>query len=203
MNVRIRYDTSFVAGVHWQDQIYMTNYGVDVQLLTNTIDPAEQNIAMYRMKSMISDCFTSSVFINQSQQKQIKQYLAAGIAVTTLPEDPLDQIVGIMLYCKLNAVMEGRLLITNLDLSSEMGDSIVYSHSDDEVMGPLGEMGWWHSPDPIHNDLAKYYNKRPSDERIVEMQKAKNWKDYGFHWNAQEETPVESSVVYADFPRKP
>ena len=75
MNVRIRYDTTFVAGVHWQDQLYMTNYSVDVHMLTNTIDPAEQNIAMYRMKSMISDCFTSSVFINQSQQKQIKQYL--------------------------------------------------------------------------------------------------------------------------------
>lgn len=201
MNVRLRHETTFTAGVHWNDKLYMTNYNLDISLLTNCMDAEEQNIAMERVKAMLREQFTNSVFINQNNQKQIKQYLAAGVEVSPLPEDPLDQIVGIMLFCKLTAVMEGRMVITNLELSSELGDMIYYLHSVDENIGPFADPGWWNSPDPIHNDLGKYI-KRTTDERIVEMQKPQTWKEYGFHWSNQEETPVESTVVYADFPKK-
>jgi hypothetical protein len=34
-----------------------------------------------------------------------------GINVTTLPEEPVDQIIGMMLYYKLNAIMEGRMIV--------------------------------------------------------------------------------------------
>ena len=201
MNIKIRHETTFTAGVHWMDKLYMTNYTVNIHLITNCLEPEEQNIAMDRLKVMVREQFTSSVFINQNNQKQIKKYLAAGVEVTPMPEDPLDQIVGIMLFCKLSAVMEGRLLIANLELNSELGDMIFYSHTIDEPVGPFADAGWWNSADPVHNDLGKYI-KRTTDERIVEMQKPQSWKDYGFHWSNEVETPVESTVLYADFPRK-
>lgn len=200
MNVKIKFETMFTAGVHWLDKLYMTNYTVKIKMLINSADIQEQNIAMHRLKCMLQEQFSNSVFVNQTNQKQIKQYLAAGVSVSPLPEEPLDQIIGIMLFCKLNAVMEERLFITSLDLSSEIGDLIVYTHSEGEAIGPFASEGWWHSEEPIHNEISKYA-KRINDERIVEMQKKQTWKDYGFHWD-YEETPIESTVVYADFPRK-
>jgi hypothetical protein len=154
-----------------------------------------------RLKAMVSEEFTNSVFINQTNQKQIKQYLNAGVKCTTLPEEPLDQIIGIMLFCKLNAVMEQRLIVLDLELSSELGDMVLHCHGVDENIGPFADTGWWHDSEPVHNDLGKYY-KRMSDERIVEMHKPRTWKDFGFHWDPLEETPLDSTVVYLDFPRK-
>ena len=200
MNIRLRYDTSFTAGVHWLDKLYMTNYNVNLKLLTNCIDSDAQNLAMYRVKSMITEHFTNSVFINQNEQKQIKQYLSAGIKVTTIPEEPVDQVIGIMLFCKLNAVMEGRILVSELELTSELGDMIFYVHSEGETVGPFAEDGWWNNPEPVHNDITRYI-KRVNDERIVEMQKQLTWKDYGFQWEPDDDSS-ESTVVYVDFPRK-
>lgn len=199
MNVRLKYDTSFTAGVHWMDKLYMTNYDVNIRLVTNTVDSEAQNIAMMRLKSMVNDQFSNCVFINQNNQKQIKQYLSAGIEVVTIPEDPVDQVIGIMLFCKLNAVMEGRMLVSDLEVTSELGDMIYYVHSMEENTGPFADDGWWSNPEPVHNDISRYI-KRVNDERIVEMQKHQTWKDFGFQWDAEE--PVnESTVVYVEFPK--
>jgi hypothetical protein len=177
----------------------MTNYTVKLKMLIMSSDVDEQNIALNRCKEMLLSCFTNGIFINQANTKQIKLYTAAGCKLTTLPEEPLDQVVGIMLFCKLSAVMEGRIQILDLDVSSDIGDLIVYSHGINETVGPFADEGWWNDPEPTHNNLNSIVKKSAAD-RVVTMQKTQTWKDFGLAWDDDEQE--QSQVVYIEFQKK-
>ena len=198
MNIRLKYDTSFLAAVHFNQQFLIAEYTVTINMLTNTADPYEQNIAFNRLRYMIEEVFYNTIFVHQDDVKQCKLYSNAGCKISNLPEEPLDQIIGIMLYSKLSAIMEDRIFITNLDLSSDIGDSVVYSHSIDETRGPFADAGWWNDPAPTYCD-KKFYGKRKED-RIVELKNNNNWHSLNLLFEPEPAgDSTESTVVYADF----
>ena len=198
MNIRLKYETSFLAAVHFNQQFLIGSYSVTLSMLTNTVDPYEQNIAFNRLRYMIEEVFYNTIFINQEDTKQCKLYINAGCKISNLPEDPLDQIIGIMLYSKLSAVMEDKMFITNLDLSSDLGDSVVYSHSIDEARGPFVQPGWWNDAAPTYCD-KKFYAKRKED-RIVELKNNNSWHGLDLLFESDPASDsTESTVLYADF----
>ena len=144
MNVRLQYDLEFLAGIYFDDCLQINSYDVSMNLLTKTKDSASTNIAMERLKAFVHGVLESTVFINQTNMERAEFLQLAGCNVTTLPEEPVDQIVGMMLYYKLNAVMEDRMVITNLDIASRLGDGVWYQHDEEDSAGPFASDGWWH-----------------------------------------------------------
>ena len=128
MNVRLQYDIEFLAGIYYDDRLQLNKYDVSMNLLTKTKDSLSTNIAMERLKAFMFDELASTVFINQDNMERAEFLQMLGINVTTLPEEPVDQIVGMMLYYKLNAIMEDRMTVTNLDIASALGDHVWYQH---------------------------------------------------------------------------
>jgi hypothetical protein len=49
-----------------------------------------------------------------------------GSSVTTMPGDPVDQLIGLMLYYKLNAIMEDRIIVDETEISSMLGENMIY-----------------------------------------------------------------------------
>jgi hypothetical protein len=137
MNVRLRYSTVFTAGIFYDDQMRMNNYQVKLHITTNSEEGEDHNIALDRIKYFLHNQLNSTVFINSAEAEQCRLFAAAGINMTTLPEDPLDQVIGIMLYCKLNAILENRMIIDEIEICSELGENIVYLHNDQDARGPL------------------------------------------------------------------
>ena len=144
MNVRLQYDIEFLAGIYYDDTLQMNKYDASISLVTATKDVASTNIAMERLKAFVFDELANTVFINQNNAERAEFLQMIGVNVTTLPEEPVDQIVGMMLYYKLNAVMEGRMVITSLDISSSLGDGVWYQHDEEDSSGPFVKDGWWH-----------------------------------------------------------
>ena len=198
MNVRIKFSSDFVSGCHWRDKFYMNRYFVTIHMVTQTTDITEQNIAFDRLKYMLSESFFSKVFINSTETKQIKLYNAAGIELAPLPEDPLDQIIGIMLFTKLNSVMEEKIMITDLELKSELGDNVIYQHSAGENIGPFAKSGWWHDPSPVCSD-SKSNSRKTKEERVVKLHHYNTWHGVNLDWNEEEPQETPSTVVYANF----
>ena len=132
MNVRLRYNITFTAAPWFDGELLMTNYTLALNFLTQTLDPQDQNIALERVKYFLLNELHSTVFINQADVERAEAFSDVGLNVTTLPEEPVDQVVCIMLFHKLNAIMEGRMKITELVMSSEAGDSIEYFHNENE-----------------------------------------------------------------------
>ena len=105
MNVKLGYTMNFLAGVWYDGRLQFNNYHVGMTLLTLAEQPKEFNTALERLKYLVYDMFTDTVFIDNEDQEQIIKLAKAGIKVTTLPDVPIDQIVNIALFCKGNAIM--------------------------------------------------------------------------------------------------
>jgi hypothetical protein len=200
MNVRLQYDIEFLAGIYYNDQLQMNSYSASLSLVTRTKDTKSTNIAMDRLKAFVYGELESTVFINQSYRERAEMMQIMGANVTTLPEEPVDQIVGMMLYYKLNAIMEGRMIVRSLDISSTLGDSVWYQHDDEDPIGPFAQEGWWHDSTVKHNaiDIAQ------EDANVLKVM-PNAWVDYGLLWPNEQPLNTTSeagnTVVFGNFPK--
>ena len=196
MNVRLKCSYYFRGGVHLEGKFLISSYTVNLLLLTQSRDVHRQNVALRRIGHMLEYEFDSTVFINIDETKQIKAYQAAGMSLTTLPEDPVDQVIGIMLYHKLNAVAENALVVHDVEISSDLGRDVIYCHGSNEIARPFSEAGWWNDPLPVHMHRIK--NK----EVIVDF--ANSWSNLGLDWEpriSNQPHKTDNKVVFGAFKR--
>jgi hypothetical protein len=196
MNVRLQYETGFTAGIFYSGQMMMNNYRLSLDIITVSSEVDDHNIALDRIKFFIHNQLSHSVFINSSDTDRCQKLISAGLKITNLPEEPVDQIVGMMLYCKLNAIVDDCLAVYQIKISSELGDNIVYFHSDDESLGPLENPGWYNVNDTSHCDLTNL------DLKVVDIQQRLSWKDLGLSWKTnqvKDNSNKDNTVLFADF----
>lgn len=194
MNVKISCNLTFPAGIWWDDSLIMNTYNLRIHMITVASDPANQNIALDRVKYMIDTVFTDVVFVNQSEQTQIELLTAAGIPTAVLPEDPVDQVIGMMLHSKLNAVMEGQMIIRVLELSSSAGDDITYEHAMHEENTLFETPGWWNTVEPECSD------SKENSTDLVLIPPGQIWRELNLVWQKQPSAAdKENVVVFAEF----
>ena len=201
MNVRIQYPISFTAGIYYNKQMQMNNYVAKLYMMTNTPDGAANNVAFDRIKHFVYAELDSSIFISSEHEEQCKKYIDAGLKITTFPGDPVDQVVGLMLFYKLSAIMEDRIIIGEVEVSSAIGEGLIYIHGDNENIDNLDQPAWWHTPDLIHceGDLI-------DNDKIVTMHHSSMWRELDLQWPDIEDVTEEpnedesgNTVVFADF----
>lgn len=194
MNVRLQYDMEFLAGIYYDQQLHMNSYSIALNLVTKTVNAQNTNIAMDRLKAFVVTELANTVFVNQKHMEQAEMLSVMGINVTTVPEEPVDQIIGMMLYYKLNAVMEGRMTVDSLDLCSVLGDEVWYRHDEDDLLGPFAGEGWWHEPNTRHNDLGG----DESHDNVLKVL-TNSWSEYGLQWLEDAPSATANTVVFANF----
>jgi phage gp46-like protein len=192
MNTRIERDFEFQAAVYFEDKFLMNTYTLSLSMLVATDSIREQNVAMDRMTCLLTECLESCVFIKSSEKKVIDKYVAAGLKVSTLPEEPYDQIISMLLLIKLNAITEKRLIITDARLTSKLSDGVSFCYDNEDVYGPFEEMGWWHESGTAISDLHKTQNKK--DKIVKLVNKANDWAEYSLQW--QEKSTKASEIVF-------
>ena len=195
MNVRLQYTMNFTAGVHYHEQMVMNNYMLKVFMITNTAVAENTTIAFERLKYFIAE-LDSTVFVNSEEQLACQQYVDAGIKITTLPVDPVDQIIGVMLFHKLNAIMEDRIIMVETELSSVLGDNMVYIHSENETADNLVIPEWWLTPDLVHCDTDLIDN-----DKVLAIHQAGAWRELDLGWIDTVQPDQTGNIVFADFKR--
>jgi hypothetical protein len=195
MNVRLQYDIDFMAGIYYEDSLQLNQYSVSLDLITKITDAEQTNIAMNRLKCFVWSELENTVFINQVHEKKAEMMSLLGINVTTLPEEPVDQLIGIMLYCKLNAIMEGRMIITDLNIQSTLGDQVWYLHNEEDALGPFVNDGWWTLPNTQHENIEL----ETVSQNVVKVTTT-GWQEYGLEW-PDEVKHTANTVVFANFPK--
>ena len=199
MSARIQRTFEFLAGLHFEEDFYVNQYFVDIYFDINTDSIREQNVALDRIKYFLNERLQNSVFIHSKDTAAIEKYIDAGMKVCTLPEEPYDQIIGIMLFSKLNSITEERLIATDINISSGMSDEVTCCFNIDDNLGPFVEKGWWnHKSTKINN-----FTGTTKGRKIVKISKTKlDWVDLGLNWGS-ETTPVNqinNDVVLKLFP---
>ncbi len=194
MTARIHKTFELLTGLHFNGRYYVNKYDFDLTMNVESESITEQNIALDRIKYYLHECLQDCVFVNQSDTDSIEKYMAADMNVSTLPEDPYDQVVGVMLMVKLNSITEGRLVITDLTIESNMSDGVSCLHSIEENIGPFNDKGWWNDVSQRINDYS------PKNKKIVKLSKLKNdWQEVFLDWEEKGKFGKDAEIIFTSF----
>ena len=196
MQHRIKQQFAFQAAVYVEETFLMNIYEITLKMHVVTGDSKEQNIAMSRINYMIEDCFQNCVFVHQTETAVIEKYIAANLKVSTTPDEPYDQLLAILLLTKLNIITEGRLLITDITLSSGLSDGIEFLYSPALEHTPLttGIFNWWNE---LNTKIVDFPKRETKKEKIVKLVKKTNdWAHLNLEW--QEKPLPTSQIIFTD-----
>lgn len=192
MATKIEREFIFQAGVHFEGEFLMTTYELSLSMEVETASIKEQNIAMDRIYYFLHECLGNSVFVEAIDTKTIEKYLQADIKVCTLPDEPYDQIITILLLIKLNAIADGKLRVNNISLKSGLSDDVKFLYSMYELettnIPILINKGWWTDSSTSISDLAKFNKK----DKIVKLVKPYcDWSTIGLDWEQKQHKTTE------------
>jgi hypothetical protein len=171
----------------------LNTYSINLQLTAVNEQPAFVAVALERIKAFVLGEMANVLFINAAHDTVAEMFDALGTNICTLPEEPYDQIVGLMLLYKLTAITEGHVLISQLDISSSLGDELWYQFDQDSDPGVFAHEGWWHNrgcvKHVLHND----------HDNVVKVDTL-GWKEYDLEWPDTAEG-ASATIVKPDFKR--
>ena len=195
MTARIQRNFQFVAGVTIGNELFLNTYDIELNFLVESESIVEQNIALDRVKYLFIEKLDNAMFVHEADTEIIEKYVDAGMKVILLPEEPYDQIIGIMLLTKVNAITENRLVVTDIVISSRMSDGVSYMHSVEESIGPFIHKGWWDDFSPnTHTRILKGKAKK-----VVKLSKTvSSWEDISLGWSPKPITE-NADVVLVNF----
>jgi hypothetical protein len=195
MNVKLRKVFDFATGIVYNSEFHVNHYTASVSMTTVSDDPDEHNIAYERMKWWIDFVLGDSIIINENDPL-LAQWMATEQRILVLPDQPVDQLVGIMMYLKLTAIVEGRINIDRIDVESTVGDNIEYIHYATENLGPLSIDGWWKDAGPTWAGTKK---KRSRNNNVIKLDRSKEWAELDLSFDKDTDPTDKDTVVFIDF----
>jgi hypothetical protein len=185
LTTRIERDFSFQAGVYFKEEFLMNVYTISLYMDVETESIREQNVAMERIKYFLNDCLENSIFVQDTEHKVIEKYTSCGFKVCTVPEEPYDQIVTILLLTKLNSITEGRLVITDITLGSRISDQVKFSYDIESPRGPLESSGWWTDSGTSISDPVKKLVRKDKIVKLVKIPST-DWAEHNLVWKEKD-----------------
>jgi hypothetical protein len=202
MNVKLRTLVSFIAGIYYNERLHMASYMLQLEMTTNTTNTYNQNVALDRIHFFTNEIVNSSIFICGDNLKQIRDYAKAGLNVIEVPMEPYDQIISLALMQKFNSICEQNVIVTEVDIKSNLSDGISYQTNLTDPRGEFTKNGWWNDSE------LNWYDRNvlnTNKESIVRLDKRLTWQEVHLHW--EEDTPPtdpkkDNTVVVGKFKKK-
>jgi hypothetical protein len=139
MNIKLDWHSDFLGICAYEDKIYPNHFHVDLHLITKSEDAHYQNIAFERMKVIVNELFAHGIFVGHDNPNLEKLSQIYPEKMVLLPEEAYDQVIGLALFCKLNAVMEDVMSCIKIRISSKFGEDVWYEFEDGDEMGPFSK----------------------------------------------------------------
>ena len=195
MNVRLIKTWQWQSGLVYDDTFYINSYSVATHMHTTTMHDHDHDVAYGRMEHWFQEVMQDSVMIS-ADCAVARAYAATGQRLLVFPDQPVDQLVGIMLCVKLNSITEGRLIITDVDLSSVHGADMLYQHNHAEAQGALSAAGWWRDAGPTWHDRTVPTRAA----KVVKLRGVADWHSLDLDWQPCKRS-TDSAIVFGDFDR--
>jgi len=175
INAEIEKDFTFLTSIHFEDKFFVNLYEMKAYMQILTENDIEQNIAIERLNYFLGEYIDSAVLVKESEEDAISKYRAAGLKICTTPEEPFDQIVGMILINKCNAIMEGRIVMSDITFGSKLSNLIKFNIDHETAAAEFAGKYWYNKPTlSLHNKTKK--------DKIVNLFEQNDWKDVGLTW---------------------
>jgi hypothetical protein len=180
MHTRIEKDAFFQAAIHFEGCFYVNTYEITLSMLVETESIREQMIALERLNCFLTSSLQNCLFIEEAEIVSIENYKKAGIRICELPEEPLDQIIGMVLLQKFNAIMENRIIITDITLGSLLSEGVRHHIVAEIAESTMSGDFWWNKPG-FCLCSADALSKAKGDN-IVKLFDDSEWAEMGLTW---------------------
>lgn len=174
-SLRIEKDFGFQTALHFAGEFWINSYVITLSMIVETESEHEQNIAVERIAYYINNVLQNSILVESNDVKAIEKYTNAGLRVCELPAEPYDQLFASVLMLKLNSIMEERLRITDMVLSSSMSDGVRYSIVFEVAENSYSRNHWW-------NKSCTSIKDEDIGDNIVRLFDNNEWVDLGLSW---------------------
>lgn len=178
MNLRIAKSWEWHSGIVLDGCYTINDYQATVEMHTQDSNETAHLRALERQSWWIHDVMQDAVLIDYND-RLVPLYQQTGQRVITMPYPPFDHTLLVMLYCKLNAIMEQRLVVTQIHLSSKQGQGVVYSHQIDDDLYDFALDGWWCESHPIWANSIT----RTDQDAVIALERMPDWHDLGLGWD--------------------
>ena len=180
-NSRIQKNFTFQAAIHFNDKFFVNLYEMDAKMEIFTEDTREQNIAVERISHFLGSVIEDCLFVSINEKEAISKYSNAGIKVCTVPEDPYDQIIGMVLLNKCNAIMEGKIVMTDILFGSKLSNLIKFELNHEVAKVEYDGKHWY------NDSTLCMMDKFSKKDKIVNLfdHKHDTWEDLDLTWKEQ------------------
>jgi hypothetical protein len=175
MNIQIEKDFTFLTAIHFEKKYMVNLYELCAKMEVLTENPKEQNIAIERMNYFLTGYIENVIFIQDTEKEAIQNYTNAGIKVCPVPEEPYDQIIGMILINKCNAIMENRIAVTEITFGSKLSNLIKFNISGEIAKLEYPENVWYNK-----NTLS--VTDKHKKDKIVSLFDINNWAELELTW---------------------
>jgi hypothetical protein len=179
-NTRVTKDFTFLSSIHFEGKFIVNLYELNASMLIETDDPREQNIAIERMNFFLSNTVEECIFVQDTEIEAIEKYDNAGIRVSMVPEEPYDQILGLILLNKCNAIMENRIHVTDIIFGSKLSNLIKFELTSDMAINEYPGKHWWNDP-----SLSVQLKSKKKDKIVKLFDDKLDWADLELTWKAK------------------
>jgi hypothetical protein len=197
MNVHLRQNFVLPAAVYSDDQLLITNYNINIEMVTVGTNITDLDTASKRIDLFMYEELSDAVFVDQSDTERNSVLALLGMNLVTIPGPPVDQLIGIMLSCKLNAITEGRVDVVETAVSSDRSNGLWFVHQYSQTVGPFEDLGWWYDTGPSHNNIVF------DDAELNVVKVSVNpWLEHGLAWSSTGNQPKEAKIIVGNFNKK-
>lgn len=178
MNVNIRKTFKFQCLTALEEATTITSFSATVFMVPETESSDNHYIAYERISHWIHEVLDNSVLISRDN-KNLSHFENIGMRCLILPDEPHDHFVAALMQVKLNAICEGELCVTDVELCNVLNDGIIYMQSSEDDPMIFAEAGWWQDATPSW--FAKHA-KNKSHTKVISLTPKVSWKDHDLAW---------------------
>lgn len=186
----LTWNRSWDSIILYEDQLLPNTYNISVDFNVRTEDGEDQNISLDRLKYFVDAILQDGVFckIDDARTSVFVDIFKQRLVTFVLP--PQDLVVTSTLFSKFNQIVEGRLEIESIRLSSSQGDGVTVNFDQEfaeegtmlkehELLKAAETPAWWFRKDCGTAD----YFKLAEDGVLTFITDITDWDDAGLLWH--------------------
>ena len=123
---KFSWNTKFKSIIVVDNELFNNEYQIKLHITPVTTDLQEQGDYFERLKMLFESVLANTITAHRDEKLYDILEKNTNNRFIQLPRQPYDQLMAAVCFTKANAVMQGKIIINELELSSYQGDGITY-----------------------------------------------------------------------------
>ena len=119
--------TKFKSIIIVDGELFGNEYNLNISLTPHTANLKEQTDYFERLKNLFEMVFANTITTWRDEKLYHTLKKSSNNRFVELPRPPYDQIMAAVCFCKANAILDSKITINFIELSSWQGDGITYT----------------------------------------------------------------------------